>query len=99
MPRRAAKKDGNHHSIADYLQSLGYSVLDLSKAGDGVPDMVVGIPGFAALVEIKRPGTECARKLTTAEQRVRDNWDGPYVLAQSAEEAAAELLILRRGWK
>lgn len=97
--RRAAKRDVNHKDVGDYLRALGWSVLDLADHGDGVPDYAVGKPGFAALVEVKKPGPFSARKLTEAEQRIRDNWTGPYIVAQSGEEAAAELLTLMRGWK
>lgn len=97
--RRAAKRDLNHRSIGDHLRSLGWSVLDLADHGDGVPDYAVSKEGYAALVEIKREGPPSARKLTEKEQAVRDAWQGGYVVAQSGEEAAAELLILLRGWE
>jgi hypothetical protein len=93
--RRAARRDANHQSVGDYLRALGWSVLDIADAGDGVPDYAVGKPGFAALVEVK-DGTKppSARKLTEKEQRVKDNWEGPYVLALSGEDAAAQLATL-----
>lgn len=94
---RAHRKDSNHADVGDYLRKLGWSVLDLAQHGASI-DYVVGQPGFAALLEVKKPGPPSARKLTTAEKKIRDNWTGPYVLAQSGEEAAAELLILMRGW-
>lgn len=97
--RRAAKRDVNHQSVGDYLRKLGYSVLDLADHGDGVPDYAIGWAGGAALLEVKKPGPPSARNLTDAEQAVRDRWQGPYIIAQSGEEAAAELLILQRGWK
>lgn len=98
--RRAARKDANHNSVADYLRALGWSVLDLSTAGNGIPDMAVSRPGFAALVEIK-DGSLCpsARALTEKEQKVKDNWEGPYVIALNPEDAAVQLLALCRGWK
>lgn len=103
--RRAAKRDGNHAEIGDGLRKLGYSVLDLADHGDGVPDFAIGwapesgCRGGAALLEIKKPGPPSSRKLTPKEQAVYDRWDGPFVIAQTLEEAAAELLILKRGWK
>ena len=96
--RRAAKRDATHKSIGDYLRGLGWSVLDLADHGDGVPDYAVGRPGFAALVECKPEGPPSARKLTEKEQKVRDRWEGPYVIAQSGEEAAAQLVMLWKGW-
>lgn len=95
---RARKKDANHKSVSDYLRALGWSVLDLAQYGCSV-DLAVSKPGFAALVEVKdgsKPPS--ARKLTPEEQALRDNWQGPYVLANSPQEAAAELLMLWRGW-
>lgn len=98
--RRAARRDANHKDVGDYLRALGWSVLDLASLGNGCPDLAVGKPGFAALIEIKdgsKPPS--ARKLTEDEQRVRDNWQGPYVVALSGEDAAEQLLVLQNGWR
>jgi Holliday junction resolvase len=86
--RRAAKKDANHHEIADGLRADGWSVLDLSTAGNGVPDVVIGKPGRAVLVEIK---ADDKAKLTPKERAVRANWDGPYIVAWSLDDARAKL--------
>lgn len=96
---RAKRKDANHNAIADYLQRLGWSFLDTSALGRGFPDGVAGCLGFAALVEIKdgaKPPSK--RKLTTDEVRVKALWRGPYVLATSPEDAAEQLLALKRKW-
>jgi hypothetical protein len=98
---RAKRRDANHQAVADYLRGIGFSVLDLADHGDGVPDLAVGRAGFACLVEIKdgdKPPS--ARKLTDKEQRVRDLWTGPYVIALSPEDAARQLLaMVRAQWK
>lgn len=88
--RRAAKKDTTHNSIGDHLRSLGWSVLDLSCCGNGIPDMAVGRKGFAALVEAKTGRA----KLTTKEQAVKDRFDGPFIVANSPEDAEAQLNAL-----
>ena len=93
MPRRAARKDGNHNEIADGLRFDGWSVLDLSSAGNGVPDLAIGKPGFACLIEIKRDGKA---KLTPKEQAVKDRWDGPYIVAISLEDARQQLKALQQ---
>ena len=96
MARRAARKDQNHNDIADGLRSAGYSVLDLSQAGNGVPDIAVGKPGFACLVECKdgsKPPSE--RKLTPAQERVLKNWTGPIIVALSLEDALMKLEALQ----
>ncbi len=97
--RRAARRDANHKDVGDYLRALGWSVLDLADMGDGCPDYAVSMPQFAALVEVKdgaKPPS--ARKLTEKEQKVKDGWQGPYVIALSGEDAAAQLVMLWKGW-
>lgn len=83
----ARRKDNNHNEIGDHLRELGWSVLDLWRAGHGVPDLAVGRPGFACLVEIKQAG----KKLTADEQAIRGRWEGPYIVATSPEDAERQL--------
>lgn len=93
--RRAARKDGNHNEITQYLQKLGWSVCDTSGLGLGKPDIWVGKPGFCCPLELKdgdKPPS--ARKLTPLEEKFRANWTGPYVLAISPEDAARQLEAL-----
>jgi hypothetical protein len=95
MARRAARRDGNHQSLGDHLRKLGWSVLDLADAGDGVPDYAVAKDGWACLIECKdgsKPPS--ARKLTPKEQAVKDNWQGPYIVALSGEDAIVKLAEL-----
>lgn len=101
--RRAAKKDANHNTIGDGLRAAGYSVMDLSHAGRGVPDMAVGKApdsrdprGWACLVECKdgsKPPSK--RVLTKDELRVLEQWTGPYIVAYSLEDALAKIEKLR----
>lgn len=94
---RAYKKDANHGEIGDGLRKLGWSVLDLAQYGVSV-DYAVSKPGFAALLEVKdgnKPAS--ARKLTEKEQKLRDNWEGPYVVAISLIDAIEQLSKLRWG--
>ncbi|HEX3156750.1 MAG TPA: hypothetical protein VHV32_19130 [Candidatus Angelobacter sp.] len=87
---RARRKDANHEVIADHLRSLGWSVLDLSSMGRGIPDMAIGKPGIAILVEVKNPNGK-GIELTPDERRVKDNWEGPYLIVTSAEDAERQL--------
>jgi hypothetical protein len=89
----ARRKDNCHNAIGDHLRSLGFSVLDLWRAAGGIPDLLVGKPSFACLVECKEPG----KKLTPAEQVVRDRWEGPYIVATSPEDAEKQLTDLYKG--
>lgn len=90
----ARKKDIGHNAIGDHLRKLGWSVLDLWRAGCGIPDLLVGrtINGrsWACLVEVKQPG----KKLTPDEQAVRDRWEAGYIVATSPEDAEAQLKAL-----
>ena len=97
---RAKRRDNNHVEVGDYLRALGWSVLDLASLGDGCPDYAVSKPGFAAMLECKdgsKPPSK--RKLTPDQERVRKNWQGPYVVATSGEDAAVQLLCLLNGWE
>ncbi len=89
----ARKKDANHDAIGNHLRQLGWSVLDLWRAGCGIPDLAVGRPGWACLVEVKQPG----KKLTPDEQSVRDRWEGPYFIATSPEDAQKQIDDLYQG--
>jgi hypothetical protein len=101
---RAKRRDANHKTVGDHLRSLGWSVLDLADHGDGITDFIVSRantdrPGYTtALVEVKdgnKPPS--ARKLTPKEQKVRDEWDGLYLIALSPEQIAADLYIAWKG--
>lgn len=88
--RRAAKKDATHNPIRDLLEANKWCVLDLSRCGDGIPDMAVSKPNFAALVEAKTG----AAKLNAEQLAVKARWTGPYVVANSPEDALAQLEAL-----
>jgi len=94
MARRAARKDGNHNEIADGLRALGWYVMDLSRAGMGVPDILVGKPataihrGVVIPCEIKQPG----KALTPKETDVRKAWEPcSYLVVTSLEDALEQL--------
>lgn len=66
--RRAAKTDANHAEIRQALRAAGWTVVDLSAVGRGVPDLLCAKQGRIELVEVKdgrKPSS--ARKLTPDE--------------------------------
>lgn len=70
MTRRACRTDANHQAIIKALRAVGAFVVDLSRAGDGVLDLLVGFQGAWCAVEAKdgsKPPS--ARKLTPPQQR------------------------------
>jgi hypothetical protein len=92
---RARRKDANHADVGDHLRDHQWSVLDLAQHGASI-DYVVSKGRFCALLEVKdgsKPPS--ARQLTPAEQKLRDNWQGPYVLALSPEDALNQLEEMR----
>src|SRR3989304_3006898 len=42
-PATQGRADSNHRAIADAIRLLGYPVMDLSHAGNGVEDLLVGV--------------------------------------------------------
>jgi hypothetical protein len=89
---RAKKIDANHNEVADYLRAIGWGVSTTAALGNGFPDLLVYRPGFAALVEVKDGSLPpSARKLTDHEEKFREKYTGPYVLALSGEDAAMQL--------
>ena len=49
----AKRVDVNQKEIVKTLRDFGASVVDLSKVGHGVPDLLVGYAGLTILVEVK----------------------------------------------
>lgn len=91
---RAKRRDSNHREVGDALRELGWTVLDIADHGDGIPDYIVSKRRFVALLEVKdgkKPPS--ARKLTPAEQRIKDSWQGPYIVATSPTDAIAQLAV------
>lgn len=52
---RANRRDQNHWRLVSEFRTLGCSVQDTSRVGDGCPDIYVGFLGRHHGVEIKRP--------------------------------------------
>jgi hypothetical protein len=42
-PAAKGRADANHKAIADAIRAIGYPVMDLSAAGNGVEDLLVGL--------------------------------------------------------
>lgn len=97
--RRAARVDDNHAAVADYLVSMGWSVISTAGLGKGVPDLVAGRPGFAAWIEVKDGSKpKSARKLTPAQAKFAERWTGPYILATSPQDALDQIVGMWKAW-
>ncbi len=87
MPRRAAKKDSNHNTIAAVLVGVGCEVVDTS-ALPGALDLVCAYRGVLTWLEIKQPHTrndltDLERKTIARLRRV----DAPVFVVCSEMEA------------
>jgi hypothetical protein len=89
--RRAAKVDRNQAEIVRALREAGCGVLDLSKVGNGCPDLLVHAPIYPwrqYLLEVKdgkKPPSE--RKLTKAQEKFHSEWKGWVHVVKSPREA------------
>jgi hypothetical protein len=91
--RHAKRTDANHSAIRDGLRGLGYVVLDLSGAGDGIPDLAVAVaPGMPHFLELKDGAKPLsAQKLTAAQERWHSMAWMVTSKVRSLEEAVAAL--------
>ena len=97
MRRRAARVDRNQPEIVEALRKVGCRVAPMHAAGQGFPDLVVGIPARAApfrapriaLFEVKdgqKPLSE--RRLTPEQEAWHALWSGyPIYVVESVEQA------------
>ena len=85
MPK-ARKVDANQSEIVEALRAIGASVFLLHAVGCGCPDLLVGFQGVNYLMEIKH-GRHA--KLTPAENRFFDAWDGGAWIVRTVDEAYA----------
>lgn len=97
--RYKLKRDEYHTQIAAELITAGFSVLDLSRVGEGCPDLLIARNNVSVLVEIK---TAIGRKAAIDRLRPNQvsfikNWKGPVIVAYNVSEISYEFnLLLKR---
>ena len=90
--RRAARVDANQTKIVEALREAGARVRVITQ-GDGIPDLMVHYNGYTILMEVKdgdKPPS--ARKLTEAEQKFFDEWQGGMLSIVTCVEEALDIL-------
>lgn len=97
--RRAARIDANQPEIIRTLEEMGCTVQDLSRVGEGCPDILVGVCGRNILMEIK-DGSRVAseRKLNKRQREWFANWRGQRMVVESREQVI-EIINEIRGRK
>jgi hypothetical protein len=90
--RYANRIDANQNKIVDAMRKVG-AVVRIISQGDGIPDLLVGYKGFTILMEVKDGGkVPSARKLTEAEQKFFDDWEGGLCVVVNSVEEALDVL-------
>ena len=87
----AKRVDVNQKEIVKTLRDYGASVVDLSKVGHGVPDLLVGYAGLTILVEVK--SSEKAT-FTDAQLEFMKRWYGGALIRINDVESAIRLVNL-----
>jgi Holliday junction resolvase len=96
--RRAARKDEIHNAVSNIFQQNGWHVLDLSRLGRGMPDLLAVRRAFCVLIEVKTPGWKSRLKPGTGEAQdgFRQRWKGcPLLVIESISQAWEEAEMLR----
>ena len=92
---RAAKVDANHVSVVKALRKAGATVQSLAGVGKGVPDLLVGIRGRTALMEVKDGAKVTSARQLTPDQLVwHGAWQGGTLAVVDGPEAALRVLAV-----
>ena len=85
----AKRVDLNHQEVVKTLRSLGASVFDASRMGQGFPDLVIGYKHQTVLVEIKSGES---KKFTVAQLKFMADWKGSAVVRINDVDGAIRLI-------
>jgi hypothetical protein len=84
MKRYANKKDINQAAIVDAFRGVGASVYVMNTPCD----LLVGIPGYSLLVEVKQVRKRGRRnEKTPAQIKFINEWKGQYAIVYTPDEA------------
>jgi hypothetical protein len=86
--------DLTHVPGIEHLRKVGWSAWSTASLGHDFPDTIAAKNGFTALVEWKSG----KKTLTDGQRAFRDNWDGVVIVANSPEEAEAQLNAEHDRW-
>lgn len=92
MTRHYARAiDSNHAAIRDNLRQIpNMKVADISRAGNGIPDLLCKFGDKVLLVEVKVKGG----KLTEKERQFAEYWGDGYIVAYKVEDILLEMGLM-----
>jgi Holliday junction resolvase len=91
MTYYSKRVDQNQKTIVHTFIALGASVLNLSRVGQGCPDIAIGYKGKTVLVEIKK---DAKAKFTEPQVEFMKKWRGGPVSRIDSVDAAIRLIKL-----
>ena len=95
--RRKARLDSNHQEVVETFRKLGCSVLDLSRLGDGCPDLCVGYCGISRLCEVKDGKKPPSKRKLTEDQKTFISTDkGGVRIVTCTDDCYAVVAEMRR---
>jgi hypothetical protein len=87
---RAAKVDACQSEIVAALRTAGCSVTSMARLGGGVPDLLIGVNGKTAILELKMPG----EKLNPLQREWHAAWKGGTLAVVDSVESALRVARL-----
>ena len=87
--RRAANIDKNQLAVVAELRRAGAAVAITSGAGDGFPDLVVGVAGRNYLLEVKRDRERAKWALQPKQVKFHAAWKGQVAIVETPSQALA----------
>jgi Holliday junction resolvase len=87
----AKRVDKNQKDIVETFRKLGATVIDLSKVGKGLPDLLIGFNNKTALVEIKASKKS---KLTPHQEAFFREWNGGMLARVNDVDGAIRVINL-----
>ena len=93
MTYYAKRTDANHSLIVQAIRGMGATVLDLSRQGQGCPDLLISYQGSMALVEIK---ADAKKKYTPQQNLFMTCWQAPVHRVETIEQAESLVKSLKR---
>lgn len=92
-----SRKDANHNEIAKTFVDLGCTVFDCHTLRGGIGDLIIGVAGVTALIEVKDGSkSPSRRRLTPAEATIHTTWRGRIDIIETVDDAIRLVSTIRK---